>query len=126
MRSFFFLKAKKRVMIITLFVGQTKDTGRKFDERDGRETGVNVDVSGSKPKQLGELIISSVRTGFIICKNAKIMSMVGIGTEKPAVRENAGKGRTRSDAFSWEIPILENEIFKQRCTEYNDRFPIGS
>ena len=34
-------------MIITVFVDWTKDMGRKFNGRDGRETGVNVDVSGA-------------------------------------------------------------------------------
>ena len=32
-------------MTITLFVDQTKDTGGKFEKRDGKETGVEVDAT---------------------------------------------------------------------------------
>lgn len=38
---------KQRETTVTLFVDQTKDAGRKFDERDGRDTGPNVDAIGS-------------------------------------------------------------------------------
>ena len=50
------------IMIITLFVDWIKGTGRKFNGRDGRETGVNVDASGAKPRQLGKLISSVMKT----------------------------------------------------------------
>lgn len=67
MRLFSFLfsfaqEEKKRVMMSTVFVDQIKDTGRKFDERDGTETGGNVDATGSKPRHLGKFMSSSVRT----------------------------------------------------------------
>lgn len=52
--SFFSKKKKKRIMTITLFVDQTKDTGRKFEERGGKGIGVNVVATGSKPRQLGK------------------------------------------------------------------------
>lgn len=51
------------------------------------------------------------------------MSVVGIGTDKPAEKRNTGKG-TKNDALRWESPILENEIFEQRCTRHNCRFPV--
>ena len=37
-------------MTIPLFVDQTKDTSRKFEARDDKGTGVNVDATGSKPR----------------------------------------------------------------------------
>ena len=57
MRHSFFSK-----MIITLSVDWTKDMGRNFNGRDARETGINVDASGAKPRQLGKLISSVMKT----------------------------------------------------------------
>lgn len=41
-------------MTVTLFVAQIKETSKRFDERDGKETGVNADATGAKPRQRGK------------------------------------------------------------------------
>lgn len=47
------------------------DTSRKFDERDGRETGVNIGATVAKLWQLAKFMSLNVRTGFKICEILK-------------------------------------------------------
>lgn len=58
-------------MTTTVLVAQTKDTSRKFDESDGRETGVNIDATVAKLRQPAKFTSLNVRTGFKICEILK-------------------------------------------------------
>lgn len=56
------------------------------------------------------------------------MSMVGIGAEGQAEKEKLGEvGEVGERVICrvWEMPILQSEMIKQRCTEHNDRLPVG-